>query len=51
MTLSLRSGAVVSKNHTGTVLRVIQPYVEHQSRRELSHVSNDHLHVLKQSTV
>jgi hypothetical protein len=50
MTISPRSGAAVRNNDTGTVLREIRPRVEHQSRRELSQVSNSPLHALKRST-
>jgi hypothetical protein len=51
MTVSPRSGAALRNNDTGTVLHEIQPGAEHQSRRELSQVSDGHLHALKQSTV
>jgi hypothetical protein len=51
MIVSPRSGATLRNNDTGTVLREIQPGVEHQSRRALSQVSDCHLHVLKWSTV
>jgi hypothetical protein len=51
MTVSPQSGATLRNNDTGTVLREIRPRVEHQSRRELSQVSNGSLHALKQLTV
>jgi hypothetical protein len=51
MTVSPRSGAALWNNDTGTVLHEIQPGVEHQSRRELSRVSNGPLHTLKRLTV
>jgi hypothetical protein len=51
MTVSPRSGAALRNNDSGTVLREIQPRVEHQSRRELSKISNGPLHALKRSTV
>jgi hypothetical protein len=46
-----RSGAALRKNDTGTVLHEIRPGIEHQSRRELSQVSNGHLHALKRLTI
>jgi hypothetical protein len=51
MTVLPRSGAALRKNDAGTVLHEIQPGIEHQSRRELSQVSNGHLHTLKQSKI
>jgi hypothetical protein len=51
MSVSPRSGAVVRKNYTRTVLREIQPGVEQKSRRELFQVSNGSLHALKRSMV
>jgi hypothetical protein len=47
MTVSPRSGGALRNNDTRTVLHEIQPRVEHQSRRELSQVSDGHLHTLK----
>jgi hypothetical protein len=51
MAVSPRSGVVVRKNDTGTVLHEIRPRVAHQSQRELSQVSEGHLHALKRLTV
>jgi hypothetical protein len=51
MAVSPRSGAVVRKNDTGTVLHEIRPGVGCQDRRELSQVSDGPLHALKRSTV
>jgi hypothetical protein len=51
MTVSPRLGATLRKNDIGTVLDKIRPEVEYQSRRELSQVSNGHLHTLKQSMI
>jgi hypothetical protein len=51
MTVLPRSGAALRKNDTGTVLHLIQLGVEHQSQRELSQVSDGHLHILKWSMV
>jgi hypothetical protein len=49
--VSPRLRIAARKNYTGTVLCKIRPRVEHQSQKELSHISNGPLHSLKRLTV
>jgi hypothetical protein len=49
--VSPRLRIAARKNYTGTVLCKIRPRVEHQSQKELSHISNGPLHALKRLTV
>jgi hypothetical protein len=51
MTVLPQSRAALRKNDTGAVLCKILPIDEQEIRRELSQVSESHLHALKWSTV